>query len=81
MGNRRVLTRALTKLTILGFFSVAQLPWTGFFHTFFTLLIFSAVLDALTAVYLRQSMNARTFTYWDEAALFCLCAECVSFAS
>ena len=50
MENQRAVTRALTKLAILGLFAFGQLPWTGLSQTISTLLFVSALLDAAIAV-------------------------------
>lgn len=80
-GSVRSVHRVLAKLVLIGIFALVQMPWFDFANSLQIALYLSAVFDIYLAVNSRMRVDAPTITYWDEAALFCLCAGAVRLAA
>jgi len=72
--TRYVFTRTTLKVGLLVLVATAQWLWGwAFAQTLGTLLLLSALFDALIALVRRERFRSSILTYWDEMAFFLVC--------
>jgi hypothetical protein len=72
--TRYVFRRTTLKLGLLVLVATAQWVWGwAFAQTLGTLLLLSALFDAIIALVRRERFKSSVLTYWDEMAFFLIC--------
>ena len=72
--TRYVFARTILKVGLLVLVATAQWLWGwAFAQTLGTLLLLSALFDALIALVRRERFRSSILTYWDEMAFFLVC--------